>query len=209
MRCYGNLSLTVTSPVQSFDEPLTLAQVKKFLELPERSPADSEEDAMLDGFIAGAREYGELFQNRDLVEKQYDLGLDYFPCQIELRTPLVSVDLVQYTDSAGVDHVLTEGTDYIVDLRRGLVMPPYGESWPSFTAWPSSAVLVQFTSGLSGTDVFWNDAGQRVKIGMKHLISAWFSGRMPFEPVPGSTDAVELPFTVTSCLSTGAVPRVR
>jgi uncharacterized phiE125 gp8 family phage protein len=209
MRCYGTLSLTVTSPVQSFTEPLSLSEVKKFLELPERSPTDEAEDAMLEGFIAGAREYAELFQNRDLVEKQYDLALDYFPCEIELRTPLVSVDLVQYTDSDEAEHALTEGDDYIVDLRRGLVMPAYGESWPSFTAWPSSAVLVQFTAGLSSTDVFWNDAGSRVKIGMKHLISAWFNGRLPFEPVPGSTDAVELPFTVTACLSAGAVPRVR
>jgi uncharacterized phiE125 gp8 family phage protein len=208
MRCYGNLSLSVTSPVQSFSEPLTLTEVKTFLGLPERSPTDDAEDAMLEGFIAGAREYGELFQNRDLVEKQYDLALDYFPCEIELRTPLQGVDLVQYTDSENVEHTV-DAADYFVDLKRGLLMPAYGTSWPSFTGQPSSAVLIRFTAGLSGTDVFWNDSGQRVKIGMKHLISSWFSGRMPFEAVPGSTEAVELPYTVTSCLSTGAVPRAR
>lgn len=209
MRCYGNLALTVTSPVQSFDEPLSLAEVKAFLGLPERSPADSEEDAMLEGFIAGAREVAEILQNRDLVEKQYDLALDYFPCQIELRTPLVSVDLVQYTDSDGDETALVEDTDYIVDLARGLVMPPYSESWPSVTLWPSSGVLLRYTSGLSSTDAFWADAGARVKIGMKHLISAWFNGRLPFENTPGAQQSVELPYTVTALLSMGAVPRVR
>jgi uncharacterized phiE125 gp8 family phage protein len=208
MRCYGNLALTVTSPPQSFTEPLTLAEVKTFLGLPERSPAETDEDDMLEGFIIAAREVAEILHGRDLVEKQYDLALDYFPCEIELRTPLVSVDLVQYTDSDGVDHAV-DAADYFVDTARGLLMPAYGTSWPSFTARPSSAVLVRFTAGLSGSDAFWADAGARIKIGMKHLISHWFSGRLPFEATPGAQVAVEMPFTVTALLSAGAVPRAR
>jgi len=208
MRCYGNLALTVTSPVQSFIEVLTLGEAKAFLNLPDRSPSDAAEDAMIDSFIAGAREQAEILQGgRDLVQKQYDLSLDYFPLEIELRRPLVSVDLIQYTNSDGATTVLVANTDYIVDLARGLVMPPYGESWPSFTAWPSSAVLVRFTSGLSLTDAFWADAGARVKIGMLHLISHWYTGRLPFEM--GVLAAQEYPFTVTHLLTSGAVPRFR
>lgn len=208
MRCYGNLSLTVQSPAQSFTEPLTLAEVKAFLGLPERSPADDAEDSMLEGFITAAREQAEVLQNRDLVEKQYDLTLDYFPCEIELRTPLLSVDLGQYVDLGGVERVMTEGTHYLVDLRRGLVLPPVGGSFPSVALWPSSAILWRFTSGMSATDAFWNDAGARVKVGMKHLISHWYNGRLPFE-MGGGMQPAEMPYTVTALLSTGAVPRVR
>lgn len=224
MRCYGNLSLTVTSPPQSFTEPLDSVDVSKFLELPARNPPDPDESMMILGFIAGAREQAEILQGGlDLCPKQYDLALDYFPysgwgaggwgsnpggCgEIQLRRPLVSVDLVQYRDSTGSYVDLVEGTDYIVDLARGLVLPPYGASWPSFTLWPSSAVLVRHTSGYAATDAFWGGAGARLKIGMKQLISAWFTGRLPFERGPGSIQ--EYPFYVRHLLSIGAIPRVR
>ena len=206
MRSYGTIELTVASPPQSFCEPLSLAEVKKHLELPERSPADAAEDAMLEGFVIAARDVAELFQNRDLTEKQYDLHLDYFPCEIELRTPLRSVDLLRYRDSAGDYTTLTEGTDYIVDTARGLVMPLYGGSWPSFTAWPSSAVLCRFTSGLAEDHPFWSGPGQRILVGMKELISHWFNGRLPFEP---TTAIAEYPLTLRCLLGFGAVPRVR
>jgi hypothetical protein len=214
LRCYGNLSLTATSPVQSFAEPLELADVVKFLELPVRNPPDEAEEAMLDGFIAGARGQAEILQSgKDLCPKQYDLALDFFPFdfydyEIELRQPLVSVDLVRYRDSDGNYTTLTEGVDYIVDLARGLVLPPYGKYWPTFTPWPSSAVLVRHTTGYASTDAFWADAcGAGIKIGMLHLISAWFTGRLPFEAGTGAIQ--EYPYTVTHLLSSGSVPRVR
>jgi hypothetical protein len=233
MRTYGTLQLTQESPRRVFAEPLTLAQAKKFLELPERSPQDPEEDALIGGLIVAAREQAEILQGgRDLIQKQFDMGMDYFSyvpnlpyisgafgstsfnfvgqgslsSEIQLRQPLISVDLFQYKDSDGVIHALVEDVDYIVDPARGLVMPPYLKLWPVFTAWPSSAVLIRFTSGLSPTDPFWSDAGQRILIGMKHLISHWFTGRLPFE---SGSSAMEFPYTVTSLLSAGAIPRVR
>jgi hypothetical protein len=207
MRPYGALSLTASSPVQVFTEVLTLPEVIKFLELPVRDPEDAAEQAMLEGFIAGAREQAEFLQGRDLVVKSYDLALDQFPCEIELREPLVGVDLVKYRDSDGAYTTLVENTGYIVDLARGLVVPLYGESWPSFTPWPSSAVLVRFRSGLTSTDAFWADAGARIKIGMKHLISEWFNNRLPFEL--GASAVQEYPYTVTALLSAGGKARVR
>lgn len=207
MRDYGTIELTVSSPPQSFSEPLTLEEVRTFLGLPVRFPDELAEDAMLEGFIIGAREVAEILQGRDLVTKQYDYSMDYLPCEVQLRTPLVSVDLIEYRDSDGVTATLDVDTEYIVDLHRGLVTTPYGESWPSFAPWPSGAVLVRFTSGYARDHPFWSNAGQRVLIGMQMLISAWFNGRLPFEPA--NMEIQEYPFTVTSLLSLGAVPRVR
>lgn len=206
---YGTLSLTVTSPIQSFTEPITLAQAQHFLGVPILPPVEDENDALIEMLIAGARGIAEIYQRRDLVRKQYDLSLDSFvSTEIPLRPELVSVDLVTYKDSDGVTTTLTEGTDYIVDTAKqpGLIVPPYGKTWPSFTAWPSSAVLVRFTCGLASTDAWWAGDGQWVLTGMKHLISHWYNGRLPYEA--GVAAVNEYPMTV-ALLSWGAVPAAR
>lgn len=208
---YGSLSLTNLSPVQTFTEPITMAEACAFLRI--AMPTDNtEEQIELQSFISGAREQAEIMQNKDLVQKQWDLTFDYWMSyRIALRTPLVSVDLVTYTDSDGVVHTLNQGptADYIVDTNKqpGTISPPYNKTWPTFTPLPSSALLVRFTSGYLSTDPFWSDAGARIKVGMKLLISAWFNNRMPFEL--GSGSAGEYPFAVTSCLGYGAQVRAR
>lgn len=208
---YGSLNLTETSPPQSFYEPLSLAEVKAYLKLPEQSPTDPMEDLELETFISAARNIAEIEQGRDLVRKQYDLSLDCFPCYaLELRDPLVSVELIQYKSSAGVTTSLVAGTDYISDRAKhpGVVMPAYGKSWPSFTPWPTSAVTIRFTSGFAPDDTFWTGtAGTFVKKGMLYLISGWFTQRIPF--ADGFVQSIsEYPFAV-SLLSYGALHRVR
>lgn len=206
---YGSISLTATSPAQDFTEPITLAEMKEYLNLPARSPADDTEDAMINAMITAAREVAEVLQGRDLVRKQFDLYFDYFwKYQIECRDPLVSVDLVRYRSSDGSYTTLVEGTDYEVDTVKhpGLITPTYNTTWPSFTAWPSSAVLVRFTAGYASTDAFWNDAGQRILIGMKMLVSMWYNNRLPFD---ASRDVSEYPFAVTALLGFGARQSVR
>ena len=126
-------------------EPLTLAETKAFLRLPELSPADTETDDTVTAMITGARAQAEYCQNRDLVRKQYLLSRDAFcGVEIRLRPHLVSVDGFTRRDSDGVITALAEDTDYIVDAVKqpGLVMPPYNGSWPSFTPWPTSAVAI-------------------------------------------------------------------
>lgn len=207
---YGSLNLTETSPPQSFIEPLSLETVKNFLKVPIVSPADTAEDAELSMFITAAREQAEILQGRDLVQKQWDLHQDYWPSyRIELRRPLVSVDLVQYKDSTGTVTTMTENTDYIVDTNKqpGLICPPYNGTWPTFAPWPSSSILIRFTSGYAPTSSFWSDTGARIKNGMLLLISSWYNQRLPFERGAGAIQ--EYPFAVTSCLSYGSLPNAR
>jgi uncharacterized phiE125 gp8 family phage protein len=207
---YGSESLTETSPRQIFNEPLTVAQVKAYLHLPERSPVDPEEEDLLAGMIMAAREQAEILQGRDLVVKQFDRAHDYWPSyRIELRAPLVSVDRVEYKNSDGIVTVMTENDDYVVDCSKqpGIIVPPYNATWPVFACWPSSAILIRFKSGYSPDSAFWSDAGARIRIGMRLLISAWFNGRLPFEKGVDATS--EYPYAVTSCLSYGSMVRAR
>jgi uncharacterized phiE125 gp8 family phage protein len=204
---YGTLQLTDASPAQIFAEPLSLLEVKDYLKLPIRTPSDVAEDDTITSLITAARETAEILQGRDLVRKQWDLAFDYWTdYRIELRPELVSVDRVQYRDSNGAYTTLTENTDYIVDKakRPGVILPPFNHTWPMFTAWPSSAILVRFTCGLASTAPFWSDAGGRVKVGMKRLILEWFVNR-----IPTGVKVEELPFGITAALSYGAVPRAR
>lgn len=207
---YGSLRLTEASPPQSFAEPLSLGEVKSYLKVPMRSPADQGEDDTLGGLISAAREQAEIMQNRDLVRKQWDLSHDYWPSyRIELRDPVISVDMIRYRDSDGNYTTLVEDTDYIVDKSKGpaILAPPYNDTWPTFTPWPSSSILIRFTSGYDVNSMFWSNAGARVKVGMKLLIAAWFNQRLPFEKGVSATQ--EYPYAVTSCLSYGALERAR
>lgn len=201
----ATLKLTVASPAQTFSEPLVVSEVEHFLGLVSLSPDDTERTMLLEGLIVSAREMAESFQNRDLIEKQYDLRMSYFPCwHVRLRAPLTSVDLVTYKDSDGTTTTLAENTDYIVDTERdtGVILPPYGNTWPSFTPWPSSAVLVRFTSGYASDDLFWSDAGQRILVGMKLLISDWYQERLPLD-----LDKDGVPRRIRALLSHGANER--
>lgn len=206
---YGSLNLTQQSPAQSFVEPLTLTEVLNYLRVAIPESNDAENNEIL-GFISAAREQAEILQGKDLVQKQWDLSYDYWPSyRIMTRQPLVSVDLAQYKDSNGNVTAMAQNVDFIVDTSKGpgIIAPPYNKTWPTFTPWPSSSLLFRFTSGYSSTDPFWNDAGARIKIGMKLLISAWYNNRIPFEI--GAAGAEEYPYAVTSCLSYGASVRAR
>lgn len=205
---YGTLTLLDSSPTGGFTEPLTVSEVRKYLGLPERSPDDADETALLEGLIAGARAQAEQLQGRDLVRKHYELRHDAFwLTEIPLRAPLVAVTSVAYKDSDGTTTTLTENTDYIVDTSKqpGFICPVYGGSWPTFTAWPTSAVTIRFTSGYLDTDKFWIDAGRQIKTGMKLLISEWYNNRLPFEI--GASAVQEYPYAVTALLSAGALLR--
>ena len=197
----GILLLTDASPVQTFTEPLTVAQVEEYLGLSAPSPVDSEYTAELELFITAARQQAELLQGQDIVAKQYDLWLDDFDGHcIELRRPLDSVDLIRYRDSDGAYTTLVENTDYIVDTAKALVMPLYNESWPSFTPWPSSAVLIRFTVAAP------NFLHSFVKVGMLKLISDWFNDRLPF--AVGADAAEGYPARLKMLLSAGGRSQV-
>ena len=220
MKAYGAIELTQANPPQSFEEPVTIAEMKDWLRYAD--PTDTSQDMLLYGLITAAREIAEVMQGKDLVLKQYDLHLDLllghdavagaaYPLRfnsiynfgvgydIPLRHPLYSVDLFRTTDQNGVATTLAENTDYKVDKNRSLVCPPFGKIWPFYTPDVTSSVLIRFTSGYASSHPFWANDGQRVITGIKLLVTQWFEGRLPM--------GQELPAGVMSLLQLGARPR--
>lgn len=204
---YGTLNLTQVSPAQSFVEPLLLSDVQSYLQLPPRSPADPGEVNLLNFLISAARLEAEVQQNRDLVVKQWDLALDYWPgYRVELRAPTRSVDLVQFEDSNGNFTTMVPNVDYVPDVRKnpGCITPPFNAvTWPVFMPWPSSAILVRFTSGFAANDPWWQETGGIVKAGMLRLISDWYNNRLPVAKGSGAMS------DYVGYLSYGKVTRVR
>lgn len=192
---YGVLKLTVTSPVQTFAEPVTIEEMWAYLRLPVTSAPNLDETALLGGMISAARQFAEVYQGRDLVAKQYDLTLDSWRTPIGLRDSLSSVDSLSYVDSDGKVTPLTETTDYVVDNVRGLVMLPDGGSWPGGALYPTSAITVRFTVTPPTPEAM-------VLNGIRYLVAAWFEGRLPFNSSEGSK---ELPFAVTAAFNAGKV----
>ena len=175
--------LTVTSPVQTFTEPLTLAEAREFCEIPD---ADTTRDTLLTSLIVAAREVAELEQGRDLVAKQWDLSMDYiYAHRLQLRENVSSVELFRYRDSTGAYTTLVEGTDYELDTSDFVLTPTYNETWPNYTPWPSSSVLIRYTVTPPSVDT-------QVLLGMRFLISQWYTNRIPAEL--GASNVQQYPY---------------
>ena len=133
----------VTPPASA---PVTLAEAKAFLRLDH----DAEDDAIA-RMVAAAVEaldgrHG--FLGRALEASTWELTLDRFPCA-ELQLPLgpvVSVESVKYTDTAGAEATVSAG-DYEVDATPtflGWIVPT--GAWPA-TMETVNAVRVRFVAG--------------------------------------------------------------
>ena len=203
------MRLTATSPPQSFTEPLTTTEARTFLRIEYGTSTDTLQEDELTLMINAARGAAEVFQNRDLVRKQWDMVMDYWPgWHIGLRDPLVSVDVFKYKDKDANVTNMVLNTDYIVDLMKStpIVTVPANTFWPRFDPWRSSAITLTFTSGYLTTDSWWkNTPGSMVKRGMLLLIAHWFDNRIPFTREIGNV--AEFPWTVTNLLGIGANER--
>lgn len=193
---YPSIALTVTSPLQSFTEPLSVEEMKLYLKVP-----DPSQDELIASLIRAARAEAEILQKRDLVQKQWDLTMDGWPGnRLALATPLASIDLVRYRDSDGNYTTLTEDTDYIVDtVKSPGELASKGSYWPSYNPWDSSSVLIRFTSGYAADDPWWLGPGDLVKSGMRLRIADLFYDRMP-RTIKGA-DSAEVAMSIGGILT--------
>ncbi|MCK9597717.1 MAG: hypothetical protein M0R06_01675 [Sphaerochaeta sp.] len=141
--------------------------------------AETAEDDLLTDIIYTAREHIEDITRRALLTQTWDYYLDEFPSGDSFKLPfgnLQSVTHIKYTDSDGDQTTMTENTDYIVETNGdqcGRIVLPYGESWPSFTAYPSNPIVVRFVCG-------WTTAAlvpYKIKSAMKLICGDLYANR--------------------------------
>lgn len=210
-----NASLNLVTDATA--EPVTVAEAKTYLRI---ESDITEHDAMIGSLISSARRIGEAVQHRELAAKTWRLSLDAFPpCSslrpmypfpyaerqwirpyqvapsalaIPLLDPLVSVDSVTYKTFDGTVVTLVEDTGYIVDSDKhpGVILPPYGASWPGDDLWPSSAVQIEFQAGYTP-----EQCPAEVKTGILMLVVQGYDSPQPFMD---EKFAGELPFSVSA-----------
>lgn len=124
-------------------EPVTLAEAKAHLNV-----FDASRDTLITSLIKAARTTCEERLQRTLLQTDWELTLDGFPCAIPLRMPRVlSVVSVTYVDVDGAPQVLSP-TSYQVDDKSepGWIVPAYGYAWPD-TRDQINAVTVVYRCG--------------------------------------------------------------
>jgi hypothetical protein len=185
------LKPTVTSPMQSPEEPVTLSEIREALGIAE---ADNTRDSLLLAYGAAAREVAEMCQQRDIVTKQWDLFLSSFSdYAINLRDNTTSVTTFRYRRGDGTYTAMVAGTDYVFDSALCILTPVTNGNWPTAELWPSSAIEIQFT-------VTPPAISNRLKRGILALISLWDANQVPAEL--GASDVQQYPFML-SLLSMG------
>ena len=174
----------VTAPAT---EPVTLVEAKAHLRVDV-----GDDDALISGLVKGAREQFESDTRRALVTQTWDLVLDAFPAEAELKLPLpplASVTSITYKDQDG--NVLTyPAANYVVDTSElfGRIVLKSGFTWPSTTLWAAGAVLVRFVAGYGAAAAVPQGAKQAILL----LVGHWYENREAVAVQPGLT-AVDLP----------------
>jgi hypothetical protein len=213
---YGSRQLTELSPQQSAIEPVTLQMAQDACGvIPVVGTPDLRQNRRLTGLAMAARIIAEKAQNRALAVAQWDLVFDYWPeRKIRLVPPVISVDLVQYTDNFRNTTSLVQSTpgnvqQYSLDNKKvpPIIVPEWNNGWPTFTPCPSSAVLIRYTCGYGPNHGWWSvGIGAGVMEGMIKLIQHWNSNGISVQKALGQAE--ELPYTITALLETGAISYV-
>jgi len=144
-----------------------------------RNAATSAEDDLLNAINTAAREHVEDITRRQIMTATWDYFLDAFPSGNAIVLPfgnLASVTSVKYKEDDGVETTMVVTTEYLVETNGedfGRIVLPYGETWPSFTAYPSNPISIRFVCG-------WTTAAlvpARIKSAIKLLCADMYRGR--------------------------------
>src|SRR5687768_3624212 len=121
------MSLTIIEPPAAL--PVTVAEAKQYARID-----FDDDDAVIEGLIAAARDHLEQATGRTFVATTYKLTLDEFADNEILlpRSPILSVDSVLYDDRDGLQQTLSlDG--YTIDLTSepGWIVPALPTRWPA------------------------------------------------------------------------------
>jgi len=156
----------------------------------------NDDDLLIASLVTAASNYCEMYTRRTVLETSYKMVFDTFPYTKGLfylpRSPLVSLDQIQYYDEDGTLQTLS--TDIYI-VGQGISSPARialapDEEWPDTEAGRIEAVEVTFSSG---EDV----ARDTFKAAIKLLVGHWYENRESV--IIGATPA-QVPQTVNMIL---------
>lgn len=125
-------------------DPVTLVEAREHCRY-----VEADQDALFRRLIRAATAEAENITGRALIEQTWEIGLRDWPRDgIELsRPPLVAVESVTYTDTAGATQTMPSA-EYTVDTygAAAVILPAYGVTWPSVRD-QANAIRVRYRAG--------------------------------------------------------------
>lgn len=181
-------------------EPLTRAEAKAHL----RQDL-TDEDALIDAFIATARIWTENYCRRSLVQRTLQLRMDFFAGTLLLpRGPIVSLTSIEYLDQNG-NLTAVDPSVYQTDLysEPARILPVFGAVWPIAKYGTVNSVLVEYEAGYAPSSDSPTDYGanvpQAIKSAMKLMIGHWYQNRNAV--VLDNVQALEVPLGAKALLA--------
>ena len=157
-----------------------------------RLAATSVEDDLLNAIITAAREHVEDITRRAIITQTWDYFLDAFPGSDFIKLPYGNLQsgglIMNYysvaSDGTKTTNTMTLTTDYLIEQRGdqcGGIRLPYGDTWPSFTAWPVQPIRIRYVCGWTTRAL----VPYKIKAAIKLLCADLYT--MRGEPVVGQT----------------------
>ena len=132
-------------------------------------------------YIVSAREYFEALTGRTIHQTKYRYILNQWPAGDSIilprATPLIAITAVEYYDTAGTKTTWASA-DYIADTwsQPGRLVLGYGKLWPSFTAYPTAPIRIEYTAGIATTSPI-SEASDELKMPILMLIAGAYENR--------------------------------
>jgi uncharacterized phiE125 gp8 family phage protein len=165
---------------------VSLAEAKKHV----HAEFYEDDDAYLTALVAAATRSSERWLGIAIANQTWELRLDDFPDgKIVLpRSPLVSVDSVEFDDEANAETAYEDFREFGVATEdAGYIMPAIDEDWPATNGEPE-CVRITFTAGLAAVV-------PDIKHALLLLVGDWFEHRedaveAALKPMPNSAAAL-------------------
>lgn len=177
--------------------PVTLAEVKA-----QCNYFESDQDALLVGYIRSAVEMAEAETSLGLITQTWQQSFRTFPSKATqsltlYRKPIQAITDISYLDSSGA--VATLGSSIYrvngigADRTFGYVQLASGAAWPTAIS-AAEAITVTYMVGF-GDD--WNSVPEMIRQAIKVAVATWFNFR---EEVVMGTTVAELPWSSRALL---------
>ena len=187
-------TLTITAPPGNL--PVTLEEVKAQAryDLPD-------EDALILGYARAATEHAEIFLNRALITRSYQLALDDWAAEIRLPMPdLISVQSIKYDDADGTEQTADPALYQVSTARLpGTIKLNPNQTWPALTtAKDMDRIRIDYTAGYGPNPT---DVPTQIRQGVLYAAAHYFTERQPvstqqMREIPGTASALLWPHRV-------------
>jgi uncharacterized phiE125 gp8 family phage protein len=182
--------------------PVSLGEVKTHL----RITHEDHDDLLIDHIKEAQSMLGRIV-GRSFHQQTLEMYWDSFPAsgalELPRATPLVSVEFAKYRDSDGIEHTWSS-SEYVLDTHSipGSIQPGYGESWPSFTAYPVNAAWVRYAAGKATTSPV-TDLDPGIKRGFLLLVNHMYLNP---EAIIDTDTWTQMPYALRQAISDAMAP---